>query len=166
VKINVPEKYAELYLKALTDRRAQLQEKIKEFQKEIEEIEHHIGGLTSIPIFKDDQYDSPVKWETDGYRKEWTWSRKINYIFQTTRTLCTAKYVVDFILSKEIDADKNKVRSSVSAVLSNRIRNGKGRKFIDPVTDQVFYGDDSWFDQNEEPKIEHLPEALKARIIK
>jgi hypothetical protein len=165
VKINVPEKYAELYLKALTDRKKQLVSKIQEFQHEIDEIDHHIGSLTSIPIFQEETIRGPIRWETDGYRNEWTWTKKIDFIFHKTTKLCTAKYMVDFITAKEPDLDKSKIRSSISAALSNRLKNGNGRKFVDPVTDHVYYGNSDWFDQNESPLIDHIPDELKVNIL-
>lgn len=165
MKINVPEKYADLYIKALMERKKMLESKIEDFNKEIEEIDSHVSALTSIPIFNDTSQFAKVKWETKGYRNEWPWTKKISYYQEFKGKLMTSNEVVDFIINKENDLDKSKVRSSVSAALSNRLKNGSYIKFIDPITQVSYYGPAEWFVSENEPKVDHLPNELKERLL-
>ncbi|MCA6078219.1 hypothetical protein [Fulvivirga sedimenti] len=164
MKINVPEKYADLYLKALSEKKRALEERIEEFRREIEEIDTHISNLTSLPIFQEPQFQTVVKWDTATYRTQWSWTRKISFFQDTHRFLSTSGDVVDFILEKEPEQDKSKVRSSVSAALSNGIRSGQYKKFTDPVTNTAYYGPADWFDSNDQPDVSFLPESLRQRL--
>jgi len=165
MKINVPEKYADLYIKALVERKKMLESKIEDFNKEIEEIDSHVSALTSVPMFKDTGNYSTVKWETKGYRNEWPWTKKITYYQEFKGKLMTTNEVVNFILDKEPELDKAKTRSSVSAALSNRLKNKSYIKFIDPITNTTYYGPDEWFNSQEDPKVDHLPNELKERLL-
>jgi len=165
MKVNIPEKYAELYLKALTEKKKVLETKIQEFQKEIKEIETHISTLTSLPIFSDNQIVPKINWNTNTYQPEWSWSRKISYYEDFKGKLITSAEIVNFILEKEPTLDKQKLRSSVSAALSNRTRSGLYTKFQDPIANATYYGPKDWFDQNDEPLTEFLPDNLKDRFL-
>ncbi|MEL6557194.1 MAG: hypothetical protein AAFQ94_03355 [Bacteroidota bacterium] len=165
MKVNIPEKYAELYLKALTEKKKVLELKIQEFQKEIKEIDTHISALTSLPIFSDNQITPKINWNTNTYQAEWSWSRKISYYEDFKGKLITSGEIVNFILENEPSLDKTKLRSSVSAALSNRTRSGMYTKFIDPISNTTYYGPKDWFDENEEPLIEFLPDNLRDRFL-
>ncbi|MBL3654791.1 hypothetical protein [Fulvivirga sediminis] len=165
MKLNIPEKYADLYLKALSERKRMLQDKIAEFQREIEDIENHMSALTSIPIFHDNLPTSKSKYQNNSYQEEWPWSRKITYYQELNKQIMTSAEVVDFILSKEPDLDKNKVRSSISAALSNKHRSGDYIKFVDPVTNTAYYGPPEWFINKEQPHLTYVPNDLKKRLV-
>lgn len=163
MKINVPEKYADLYLKALTEKKRALEARIEEFRKEISEIDNHISTLTSMPIFQDQAAHQTIRWDTDSYRPQWPWTRKIAHYLNITDKLTASADVVDFIMEQEPDLDKQKVRSSVSAALSNKIRNEEYKKFTDPVTQTAYYGLNEWF-KEDIPEIEKLPESLRTKL--
>lgn len=165
MKINVPEKYADLYLKALGERKKALEAKIADFRKEIEEIDNHISALTSLPIFTDHPSYNPMQWETKGYQPEWSWTRKIAYYQDFRKKLFVASEIVDFIIEKEPTLNKSKVRSSISAALSNKHRAGDYIKFIDPITGASYYGPNEWFIKDQEPHLKHLPDDLKERLL-
>lgn len=164
MKINVPEKYADLYVKALSEKKRALEERIEEFKREIAEIDNHISNLTSLPIFREPQYQSIVKWDTSSYRAQWPWTKKISFFQDITKRLCTSGEVVAFIMEKEPHGEKSKVRSSISAAFSNGIRKGQYAKFIDPITQNTYYGPHEWFGENFEPEVRFLPEELRQRI--
>ena len=159
--IPVPEKYIDLYLKALNEKKKQLQYKIEEFEKEIEEINNHIKSLTSLSIFNDYPLQSPVKWESKGYIKEWPWTQKVSYFADKKGLLFSANEIVDLILNKEPEQEREKVRSSISAVLSNRLRIGEYKKVQHPATNVSFYGPSEWFEKNT-PKERFLPSELRS----
>jgi hypothetical protein len=163
MKINVPEKYADLYLKALTEKKQALEERIEEFRKEISEIDDHISTLTNLPIFQDQANPHMVRWDPTAYRQQWPWTRKIAHFLDLSQTLVTSGDVIQFIVNQEPELDKQKVRSSVSAALSNKIRTGEYKKFTDPVTQTAYYGQISWFDKDT-PQLQHLPDTLKQRL--
>ena len=163
MKINVPEKYADLYLKALSEKKQALEARIEEFRKEISEIDNHISTLTSLPIFQDQVSHKTIRWDTDSYRSQWPWTRKIAHYMNATDKLVASAEVVEFILEQEPDSDKQKVRSSVSAALSNKIRSGEYKKFTDPVTQTAYYGLNEWFNEDI-PEIEKIPEALRTKL--
>lgn len=165
MKINVPEKYADLYIKALAERKKMLEAKIEDFKNEIEEIDSHMSALTSMPIFNDNTGLNTIKWETKGYRPEWPWTKKISYFQDFRGKLMTSGDVLNFIMDKEPDQNKTKVRSSVSAALSNRLKNRSYIKFIDPTTQTTYYGPKDWFINEAEPKVEFLPNDLKERLL-
>ncbi|UII22593.1 hypothetical protein [Fulvivirga ligni] len=165
MKLNIPEKYADLYLKALSERKRTLEDKIEEFKKEIEDIDNHISALTSIPIFQDNLPVNTYQKKSKTYREEWPWSRKITYYQELTKQLMTSSEVVDFIMSKEPTLDKNKVRSSISAALSNKHRSGDYTKFVDPVTNSAYYGPPEWFVSKDQPHLTYVPNDLKKRLI-
>ncbi|UII27991.1 hypothetical protein LVD15_06090 [Fulvivirga maritima] len=165
MKLNIPEKYADLYLKALSERKRMLQAKIAEFQREIDDIENHMSALTSIPIFQDNLPTSKSKYQANSYQEEWPWSRKITYYQELNKQIMTSAEVVDFILNKEPSLDKNKVRSSISAALSNKHRSGDYIKFVDPVTNTAYYGPPEWFINKEQPHLTYVPNDLKKRLI-
>jgi len=165
MKINVPEKYADLYIKALVERKQMLERKIEDFKKEIEEIDSHISAFTSMPIFNDQASFNTVKWETKGYRSEWPWTKKISYYTEFKGKLMTSGEVVNFIMEKEPELNKSKVRSSVSAALSNRLKNATYVKFIDPITQTSYYGPKEWFSNDDEPQVDFLPNDLKQRLL-
>lgn len=165
MKINVPEKYADLYIKALAERKKMLEAKIEDFKNEIEEIDSHMSALTSMPIFNEGASFYTVKWETKGYRNEWPWTKKISYYEEFKGKLMTSSDVVNFILDKEKELDKSKVRSSVSAALSNRLKNKSYTKFIDPVSQTAYYGPTEWFVNEKEPHVDFLPNELKERLL-
>ncbi|MTI19558.1 hypothetical protein E1176_00845, partial [Fulvivirga sp. RKSG066] len=144
MKINVPEKYADLYIKALVERKKMLEAKIEDFKKEIEEIDSHVSAFTSMPIFNESHEYSSIKWESKGYRSEWPWTKKISYYEEFRGQLMTSNEVVDFIMDKEPDLIKTKVRSSVSAALSNRLKTETYIKFIDPISQTTYYGPKEW----------------------
>lgn len=163
MKINIPEKYADLYLKALTEKKKALEERIEEFRKEIVEIDTHISNLTSLPIFQDQGNERTIRWDPSAYRSQWPWTRKIAHYMEISDKLTTSADVVAFILDQEPGSDKQKVRSSVSAALSNKIRSGEYKKFTDPVTQTAYYGLNEWFD-GDAPEITHIPEELQAKL--
>lgn len=165
MKINVPEKYADLYLKALVERKGMLESKIQDFKQEIEEIDTHISNLTSLPIFSDSGSFNKVQWETKSYRAEWAWTKKISYFIDFKGTLITSGDVVNFLLEKEPQLDKRKIRSSVSAALSNKIKQRLYSKFNDPVTNTTYYGPTEWFGIEGKPQVGYLPQELKERLI-
>ena len=164
MKINVPEKYADLYLKALTEKKKALEERIAEFQQEIEEIDTHISNLTSMPIFQEPQFQTVVKWDTATYRTQWSWTRKISFYFESVGKLAPSNDIVGLILDKEPEQDRSKVRSSISAALSNGIRSGQYKKFIDPITNTTHYGPANWFDSQDQPDVDHIPEKVRQRL--
>lgn len=166
MKINVPEKYADLYLKALGEKKKALEAKIEDFKKEIEEIDNHISALTSLPIFQDSTSYNPARWEAKGYQEEWPWTRKIAHYQEVKMKLFTSAEVVDYILEKEVRLNKNKVRSSISAALSNKHKSGSYVKFIDPITSVTYYGPAEWFLNEREPRLDHLPDDLKDRLLR
>ncbi len=165
MKINVPEKYADLYLKALTEKKQLLEAKIEEFKKEIQEIDNHISALTSMPIFKDGNNYPMINWNANAYQVEWSWARKISYYEDFKGSLMTSAEIVDFIVDRESDQDKQKVRSSISAALSNRTRSGLYQKFVDPVSNTSYYGPSDWFNENDEPLPDFVPGELKNRLL-
>jgi hypothetical protein len=164
MKINIPDKYADLYLKALNDRKIVLLDKIREFEKEIKEIDHHMSMLTSMPIFKEDTFSSPIKWEPKNYKPEWSWTKKIDHYFLEARILSTARDILGFIADHEPDVEKSKVRSSISAALSNNVKKGVCRKYQDPVTQNSYYGLPAWFDKKNQPKLEFIPPDMRNRL--
>ena len=164
MKINVPEKYADLYLKALTEKKRALEERIEEFRREIEEIDMHISNLTSLPIFQEPQFQTVVKWDTATYRPQLSWTRKITFFYEMKKLLAMSNDVVDFVLEKEPEQEKTKVRSSISAALSNGIRSGQYVKFTDPVTNNAFYGPSEWFGTDGNPDIAYIPDSVRQRL--
>ncbi len=163
MKINVPDKYADLYLKALTEKKRALEARIEEFRKEIVEIDNHISNLTSLPIFQDQSSQQTIRWDPAAYRAQWPWTRKIAHYLEQKDKLVTSAEVLNYILEQEPELDKQKARSSISAALSNKIRSGEYRKFTDPVTQTAYYGITDWFEKNT-PEIEKLPEPLKEKL--
>lgn len=166
MKINVPEKYADLYLKALTERKQALELKIDEFKKEIVEIDNHVRNLTSLPIFNDSPAFDLSSWQNSEYVREWSWTRKIAHFELVKGKLITATEVVEYIFNHEPDLDKGKVRSSVSAALSNWVKNKKYLKFRDPISGNTYYGPTDWFLSDGKPQIDFIPEELKDRLLK
>ena len=164
MKINVPEKYADLYLKALTEKKRALEERIEEFRREIEEIDRHISNLTSMPIFQEPQFQTIVKWDTNAYRLQWSWTKKISFYYEHHTKLAPSADVLSFILEKEPEQDRSKARSSISAALSNGIRSGHFRKFTDPVTNTAFYGLRDWFDEKDRPDVSVIPEEVRQQL--
>lgn len=160
--LSVPEKYVDLYLKALNEKKKQLEIKIEEFQKEIEEINNHIKSLTSLSIFNDYPLQSPVRWETKGYIKEWAWTQKVSYFADKKGLLFSANEIVDLIMNKEPEQERDKVRSSISAVLSNRVRTMEYEKMQHPVSHVSYYGPSEWFERGA-PKEKFLPSELRQR---
>ena len=165
MNINLPEKYTDLYIKALEEKRKSLITKINQFKKEVEEIDNHISSLTNMPIFEDKLQPSGQVWKTNKYSEQWAWTRKITFFQEFTAKLITTAEVVNFIVSKEPELNKNKVRSSVSAALSNRLKSNKYLKFVDPVTGSTYYGPSDYFINEHEPKLEYMPSDLKERLL-
>ena len=166
MKINVPEKYADLYLKALTEKRQTLELKIEEFKKEIQEIDNHIRNLTSFPIFNDGPALDLSSWHTSEYVPQWSWTKKIAQFESIKGKLILATEVVAYILDHEASLDKNKVRSSVSAALSNWVKGKKYLKFKDPISGNTYYGPTDWFLSDGKPQIDFIPDELKDRLLK
>ncbi|MEM7107542.1 MAG: hypothetical protein AAF519_04890 [Bacteroidota bacterium] len=166
MKINVPEKYADLYLKALAERKQVLEQKIRSFKDEIAEIDNHIRNLTSIPIFNEaDELRSQVL-NFEGYSEEWPWTKKINFFQQQINHIVTAGDIVECILESEPDLNKTKARSSISAALSNWVRQKRYSKFIDPLSNTTYYGPSDWFLSNGNPQIDYIPDGLKTKLLK
>ncbi len=165
VKISIPEKYADLYIKALEEKKKGLLDKIGQFKREIIDIDSHINSLTSMSIFGDTVEGQSANWKTNEYSPQWAWTRKITYYQEYKRKLITTSEVVDFIIGKEPELNKSKVRSSVSAALSNRLKSNTYEKFKDPVTGASYYGPASYFLNPHEPKIEFMSEDLKERLL-
>ncbi len=166
MKFNVPEKYADLYIKALSERKRHLENKIEDFKREILEIENHISSLTSIPIFNDQNDLGTFNKSDFAYSKNWPWTRKIAYYQDFIGKLITSNEAVDYIVENEPEQDKMKVRSSVSAALSNGTRSGKYTKFNDPTSSATYYAPSEWFDKMGQPLLEYLPQDLKNRLFK
>lgn len=165
MKFNVPEKYADLYIKALSERKQHLANKIEDFKREILEIENHISNLTSMPIFTEKHDYAEFDKRNMAYSQNWPWTRKIAYYQDFIGKLISSNEVVDYIMENEPDLDKMKVRSSVSAALSNGIRSGKYTKFNDPTSSSTFYAPSEWFDKMGQPLLEYLPQDLKSRLF-
>ncbi|MEQ8478475.1 hypothetical protein [Fulvivirga sp.] len=166
MKFNVPEKYADLYIKALTERKGQLENRIEEFKREILEIENHISNLTSMPIFSENHDYSEFDKKNFAYSKNWPWTRKIAYYQDFIGKLITSNEAVEYIIENEPNLDKMKVRSSVSAALSNGTRSGKYTKYDDPTSSGTYYAPSEWYDKTGNPLIEYLPQDLKNRLFK
>lgn len=166
MRVDIPEKYVDLYIKALNDKKKQLERKVEEFTSEIEEINNQINHLTSLPIFHEQTFYLTPKKDHLDYAAAWSWTKKITFYENLKNKLITTNEIVDFILSKEPHLIRNKVRSSISAALSNRVKQGEYSKFIDPVTGIAYYGKRDWFNQAGQPKIEHVPEGVKANLLK
>lgn len=165
MNINLPEKYTDLYVKALQEKKKSLLEKISQFKKEVEEINGHINSLTNMPIFDDAKQSESGSWKTNKYNEQWAWTKKITFFQQYRAKLITTADVVDFIVGKEPELKKTKIRSSVSAALSNRLKTNKYLKFIDPVTGTTYYGPSDYFINEHEPKMEYMPQDLKERLL-
>ena len=165
MKVNIPEKYTDLYVKALEEKKKVLQEKIMQFQAEINEIDAHIAGLYNLPIFEDGDQQSALHQKTNAYHDQWAWTKKIAYFVDFRRKLVKTMDVVEFIMEKEPALVKSKVRSSVSAALSNKMKKGVYRKFEDPVTGSTYYGPVKYFLNAHEPQIEYMPDDLKERLL-
>ncbi|MFT6037065.1 MAG: hypothetical protein ACI9XJ_002655, partial [Marivirga sp.] len=134
MKVNIPEKYTDLYVKALEEKKQVLQAKINQFQAEIVEIEAHLVTLLNVPLFQENEQQNLLHQKTNAYYDQWPWTKKIAYFVEFKRKLVKTMDVVDFILEKEPTLNKAKVRSSVSAALSNKMKKGVYRKFEDPVS--------------------------------
>ncbi|WMN11927.1 hypothetical protein QYS49_31810 [Marivirga salinae] len=165
MKVNIPEKYTDLYIKALGDKKKALQMKINQFKAEIEEIDSHLSNLVNLPLFQENEAQNLLHQKTNAYHDQWAWTKKIAYFIDFKRKLVKTNEVVDFIMEKEPDLNKSKVRSSVSAALSNKMKKGVYRKFEDPVTSNTYYGPVSFFLNQHEPQIEFMPEDLKERLL-
>lgn len=165
MKFNVPEKYADLYIKALSERKQQLANKIEDFKREILEIENHISNLTSMPIFSEQHDYSEFEKRNLPYSRDWPWTRKIAHYQDFIGKLITTNEVVDYIVENEPNVDKMKVRSSVSAALSNGTRSGKYTKFNDPTSALTYYAPSEWYDKAGQPLLEYLPQDLKSRLF-
>lgn len=166
MKINLPEKYADLYLKALTEKKRTLELKIEEFKKEIVEIDNHIRNLTSFPIFNDSPTIDLSSWNSSDYIPQWSWTKKIAQFESVKGKLILASEVVEYIVDHEPALDKNKVRSSVSAALSNWVKSKKYSKFKDPISGNTYYGSTDWFLSDGKPQIDFIPDELKNRLLK
>ena len=165
MKIDIPEKYTDLYIKALEEKKEGLLNKIEQFKREIADINVHINNLTSMSLFGEKQHEDSLNWKTSAYQEQWSWTRKITYYQEFTGRIVTTSELVDFILDKEHGLEKNKVRSSVSAALSNWVKKGNYRKFEDPITGRTYYGPAHVFMNQHEPKIENMPQDLKERLL-
>ena len=165
MKVNIPEKYADLYVKALQEKKKGLVDKINQFKHEIAEIESHINSLTSMSLFGDTVEGNVTNWKTNDYNSQWPWTKKITYYQEFKRKLITTSEVVDFIVDKEPELNKSKVRSSVSAALSNRLKSNAYEKFKDPVTGTSYYGPVNYFLNPHEPQIEYMSDDLKERLL-
>lgn len=165
MKVNIPEKYTDLYIKALSDKKKALQMKINQFKAEITEIDSHLSNLVNVPLFQDNESQNALHQKTNTYHDQWSWTKKIAYFFDYRQKLVKTNEVVDFIMEKEPELNKSKVRSSVSAALSNKGKKGVYRKFQDPVTGSTYYGPVIFFINQNEPRIEHMSEDLKERLL-
>ncbi|MDH5366659.1 MAG: hypothetical protein OEW67_06710 [Cyclobacteriaceae bacterium] len=165
MKINVPEKYTDLYIKALQEKKNVLTSKINQFKMEIDEIDNHLNSLTSMSIFQENKTEYQKNWKTHNYQIAWSWTKKITYYQQFKNKIITTSEVVEFIIEKEAGLDKSKVRSSVSAALSNWVKKKQYLKFEDPVTGISYYGPSLLFINQNEPKIEFMPQDLKERLL-
>ena len=165
MKVNIPEKYTDLYIKALQEKKQVLIDKIGQFKAEIEEIDSHLNGLTSMSIFQDNRADYQSIQQSNNYQPEWSWTKKIAHFLQIKNKIVTTAEVVDFIVDKEPEQNKAKVRSSVSAALSNWVKKELYRKFEDPVSGSTYYGPSKLFINHKEPNIEAMPEILKERLL-
>ena len=166
MRVDIPEKYVDLYVKALNDKKRQLEKKIDEFSREIGEINNQINHLTSLPIFQEQTSYFAPKGEHFNYLPAWSWTKKITFYEKLKNKLITTNEIVDFILSKEPDLIRSKVRSSISAALSNRVKYQEYSKFTDSGTGTTYYGRQDWFNAAGHPKIENLPEEVKANLLK
>ena len=165
MKVNIPEKYTDLYIKALQEKKKVLVAKINQFKIEIEEIDSHLNSLTSMSIFQESKPEYQANWKTNSYQTAWAWTKKITYYQHFKGKIITTAEVVEFISEKEPDLNKSKVRSSVSAALSNWVKKQHYRKFEDPVSGTTYYGPASLFINQNEPNIEHMPQDLKERLL-
>lgn len=165
MKVNIPEKYTDLYIKALQEKKKVLVDKINQFKVEIEEIDSHLNGLTSMSIFQENKFEYQANWKTNSYQVAWPWTKKIAFYQQFKSKIITTAEVVDFIVDKEPDLNKRKVRSSVSAALSNWVKKQHYRKFEDPVSMMSYYGPTVLFINQKEPTIEAMPQDLKERLL-
>lgn len=165
MKINVPEKYTDLYIKALQEKKSVLVDKINQFKMEINEIDNHLNSLTSMSIFQEGKSEYQTNWKTHNYQTAWTWTKKITYYQQFKNKIITTAEVVEFIIEKETGLNKGKVRSSVSAALSNWVKKEQYLKFEDPVSGIAYYGPPSLFINQNEPNIEFMPQDLKERLL-
>lgn len=165
MKVNIPEKYTDLYIKALQDKRKALILKINQFKSEIDEIDSHLSSLTNLPLFQDQSVQETLQQKTNSYQDQWSWTRKIGFYTDFKGVLVKSQEVVEFIMEKEPHQNKSKVRSSVSAALSNKIKKGDYRKFEDPVSGYTYYAPIHFFLNQHEPKLEHMPDELKERLL-
>lgn len=165
MKVNIPEKYTDLYIKALGDKKKALLMKIDQFKAEVEEIDSHLSNLVNLPLFHENEAQNLLHQKTNAYHDQWAWTKKIAYYMDFKRKLVKTNEVVDFIMEKEPELNKSKVRSSVSAALSNKMKKGMYRKFEDPVTGNTYYGPIAYFLNQHEPQIEFMPEDLKERLL-
>lgn len=165
MNINLPEKYTDLYVKALQEKKRSLLDKIRQFRKEVDDIDSHINSLTNMPLFNEKTQPENGAWKTNKYSEQWAWTKKITFFQQFSNKLITTADVVEFIIGKEPELNRNKIRSSVSAALSNRLKSRKYLKFIDPVSSTTYYGPSDYFLNDHEPKMEHMPEDLKERLL-
>ncbi|GAA5020895.1 hypothetical protein GCM10011506_03860 [Marivirga lumbricoides] len=165
MKVNIPEKYTDLYVKALKEKKQMLQLKINQFKAEINEIDVHLDSLLNLPLFHENEEQNLMHQKTNAYHDQWPWTRKIAYFIDFKKKLIKTMEVVEFIMEKEPELNKAKVRSSVSAALSNKMKKGVYRKFEDPVTNTTYYGPATYFLNLHEPHIEYMPQDLKERLL-
>lgn len=163
--MNLPEKYTDLYIKALQEKKKSLQDKIAQFKSEILEIDSHLNSLTSLPLFGESRKPLDLDTLNNQYQEEWTWIKKITHYQDIKKTLVRTMEIVEYICEKEPTLNKAKVRSSISSALTNKMNKGEYRKFNDPVAGHTYYGPPAFFINKNEPHLEFMPEELKERLL-
>jgi len=156
--LTIPKKFASEYIKFLTAKKNKLSSQLQQLQKELSELDNHINSISNYPIFKESQ-DMSI--EIKDYNPSLPWTRKVSIYGNKKVKLMNSNEVVNFILENEPNLDKEKVRSSISAVLSNRVKSETYLKHTDPASEITYYGLKDWFDDFGEPKREYLPDELK-----
>ncbi len=76
MKVNIPEKYTDLYVKALEEKKQVLQAKISQFQAEISEIDAHLVSLLNLPLFHENDQQNLLHQKTNTYYDQWPWTKK------------------------------------------------------------------------------------------
>lgn len=163
MKLTIPEKYTDLYLNVLAERKKMLEAKIQDFQKEIEEIDNYLNSLTNFPIFQENQHHYQRS-KHPNYYSEWSWMQKISHYQEVIRRIFTSAEIITYILQQERNLNRSKVRSSISAALSNKTKRGSYIKYLDAITGAAYYGPSEWFINDKEPHPKYVPNILRRRL--
>ena len=137
--ITIPSSHVKYLVPAYRQRINAIDAMIKELAAERNELESVIAKYSSKEGNASSHNEiQAVTIHTDGYKSNWTWFAKAEFILKASGKPMSTSEIVEQMINYEPLLDRRKALSSMSATLAVKTTSGKIKRIINNGADQTY----------------------------